>query len=61
MEKSAIRFLLKKGVTKGSELGFEIEVTAVTGTTPEELSMLGDLALKEAERLAKIEVKLSGN
>lgn len=57
MEKSRVRVLLKKGVSKGSEMGFDIEVDAVSGDTTESLEALGKIALNTAYKLMRQEIK----
>lgn len=55
-EKSSVRFVLKRGVSKSSEMGFEIEVIAVEGATEDSLKAIGELAVREARRLMNTEV-----
>ena len=57
-EKSSVKVLLKSGVSKDSKIGFEIEATACEGATEELMTFLGDMALKQAERLANTKVNL---
>lgn len=59
-EKSTVKVLLKSGVSKDSKMGFEIEATCVEGTTKETMQLLGDMAMKEAERLANIKINIQG-
>ena len=58
IEKSSVKFVLKKGVSKGSELGFELEVNAVEGITKDELWALCQLAKTTAEDLYNQEMRL---
>lgn len=52
-EKSAVRLLLKKGVSKGSEIGFDAEVIATEGVSVETLKDLADKASEVAQYLIK--------
>ena len=51
MEKSYVKYMIKKGVSQGSSVGFELDVCLVQGDSKEMLIQLGKDALAASKEI----------